>query len=434
MGAEQLAMSSIAAIGKRPRLSHALFRFSRWGNPFAEERFSWPYPMYERMRAHGEVVYGRAYRQWFVFGYDEVQQVLRSTDVATAPIAELMLSTRQYRRLSPSVRTNFARWLLATDPPDHTRLRSAVARAFTPKQIAGYEPIVRRVVDELLAELPDTGEIDIVEAFTNRVPIQLIAELLGLPVERREWLQEASRVVGGMVEPFTELDAASINARFADLDDYFLGLIERRRSKPGDDVISALASNDDGPVLDGDEIVAMIVFLLFAGHETVTGMLGNSLVALEEFPDQRALLRERRELVDNAVEELLRFDPPLQMAGRHATADLSIAGQRIAAGSNIALMIGAANRDRRRWPDADDLRLDRPDPKPLSFGFGAHHCLGASLARLELRTALPPLLARLGDYRVDRERIVWKRSFGLRGPLQLPLTLTPASASTVDVG
>jgi cytochrome P450 len=408
MGVEQLAMSGIAAIGKRPRVSQALFHFTKWGDPFAAERFSWPYPMYDRMRADGEVVYSRTYRQWFVFGYDELQQVFRSSDGATAPIADLMLSSRQYRKLTPSVRTNFSRWLLATDPPDHTRLRSAVARAFTPKQIAAYEPLVGSVVDELLSDLADSGDVDIVDAFTTKLPIQLIAELLGLPGDRREWLHQASREVGDMVEPFTALDAAAISERFAELDAYFLELIEQRRQHPGDDVISALASEDDGPVLAPDEIVAMIVFLLFAGHETVTGMLGNAVVALAAFPEQRALLRNDPGLIDNAVEELLRFDPPLQMAGRQMTADV---------------VIGAANRDRRRWADADELRLDRPDPKPLSFGFGIHHCLGAALARLELRTAIPPLLARLGDYTVDTDSIVWKRSFALRGPLVLPVTI-----------
>lgn len=425
MGIEHLAISGIAAIGKRPRLSQALFGLTQWGNPFAEERFSWPYTMYERMRADGEVVYRRSYRQWFVFGYDEVQQVLRSDDCATSPIANLLLSTRQYRTLTPSVRTDFSRWLLATDPPDHTRLRSAVARAFTPKQIAGYEPLVRKVVDELLLELPESGEVDIVDAFTMPLPIELIAELLGLPVERREWLQEASRVVGSMVEPFAELDAALVNARFAELDAYFLALIEERRQFPGDDIISALASENDGPVLDADEIVAMIVFLLFAGHETVTGMLGNALVAFAAFPEQRALLRDNPALTANAVEELLRFDPPLQMTGRQATADIVIGGQAISKGDNISLMIGAANRDTRRWPDGDELHIDRPDPKPLSFGFGTHHCLGAALARMEVRIAIPALLERLGDYTVDKDRIRWKRSFGLRGPLALPLTIAP---------
>ena len=165
----------------------------------------------------------------------------------------------------------------------------------------------------------------------------------------------------------------------------------------------------------------MIAFLLFAGHETVTGMLGNSLVALAGNPEQRTLLRNTPDLIDNAVEELLRFDPPAQVSGRQATADFSIAGVNIRQGDNIGLMIGAANRDKRRWRDADELRLDRPDPKPISFGFGAHHCLGAALARMELRHTIPVLLDALGDYTVDLDRAVWKRSFALRGPIALPL-------------
>ena len=199
-------------------------------------------------------------------------------------------------------------------------------------------------------------------------------------------------------------------------------MIGARRRSPGNDLISAIAIAGDGPDLDDDEIVAMITFLLFAGHETVTGMLGNSLVALEANPDQRSLLRARPELADNAVEELLRWDAPVQMSGRQATAELSIGGVTIPAGANIALMIGAANRDTRRWVDANELHLDRPDPKSISFGFGAHHCLGAALARMELRAAVPALLHHLGDYTIDAERTRWKRSFGLRGPLALTVT------------
>jgi len=351
----------------------------------------------------------------------------------TAPITNLLLSTRQYRTLTPSVRADFSRWLLATDPPDHTRLRSAVARAFTPKQIAGYRPLVGKVVNELLSNLPESGEVDIVDTFTVRLPVQLIAELLGLPPDRRDRLQEASRVVGSIVEPFAELDAAAVNERFAELDEYFRGLIEERRQFPGDDIISALASEDDGPVLDAAEIVAMIVFLLFAGHETVTGMLDNAPVAFATFPEQRALLRGNPELTDNAVEELLRFDPPLQMTGRQATADLVIGGQTISRGDNISLMIAAANRDTGRSPDSDELHIDRLDPKPVSFGFGTHHCLGAALARLEVRIAIPALLERLGNYTVDADRTVWKRSFGLRWPLALPITMTPQHGPAADV-
>lgn len=425
MGAEQIAFSSIAAIGDRPWLSNALFRFTKWGNPFAQERFTYPYPMYDRMREEGPVVYGRAYQQWFIFGYDELQELLRSPNTATSPVRELLLSTRQYRKLSPSVRANFSMWLLANDAPDHTRLRSAVSRAFTPKQIALYEPLVQNVVADLLSNLPTSTEFDIVANFTNRLPIQVIAEVLGLPADRRDWLQTGSREIGLMLEALTRFEPASMNQRFTELAQYFTELVEERQRNPTNDLISVLASTDADPILSVDEIVAMIAFLLFAGHETVTGVLGNALIALERFPEQRRLLRENPALIDNAVEELLRFDSPAQVTGRQATSDITIGGQRIKKGQNVGLMIGAANRDKKRWTDADELRLDRPDPKPISFGFGAHHCLGAALARMELRLALPRLLDALGDYTIDSTRTTWKRSLTLRGPMSIPLTPVP---------
>lgn len=422
MGVEQAAMSSIAAIGRHQWLSNALFRFTAWGNPFAAERFSWPYPMYARMRTDGPVAYGRLYRQWFVFGYDEVQEVLRSPHTATAPIGELLLSTARYRKLSPTARSNFSRWLLVNDAPAHTRLRAAVSRAFTPRQIERYEPLVATAVSELVGTLDTTTEIDIVEAFTSRLPIQAIAAVLGLPDDRRLWLLSASREIGGMLEPLTPFDPVSMSERFAELDAYFRAVIAQRRREPGHDLISALAGSDEATALADDEIVAMIAFLLFAGHETITGMLGNSLVALARHPEQRTLLRDTPDLVDNAVEELLRFDTSAQVSGRQATADFAVGGVTIRRGDNIGLMIGAANHDTRRWLDADELLLDRPDPRPISFGFGVHHCLGAALARMELRHTIPRLLDSLGDYTVDFERIVWKRSFALRGPVVLPLT------------
>jgi cytochrome P450 len=423
MGAEQVAMSAVAAIGARPRLSQALFGATKWGNPFGEERFSYPYPMYDRMREGGPVAYGRPYRQWFVFGYEEVQHVLRSSDTATSPVARLLLSTNRYRKLSPTARTNFARWLLVIDPPDHTRLRSAVSRAFTPKQVAAYEPLVEKVTAELLADLPSSGSVDIAARFTTRLPIQVICEMLGLPLDRRDWLFDASREIGGMLEPLTTFDPVSMSERFSELERFFTAIVQERRRQPTDDLISALATANDSVALGDDEVIAMIAFLLFAGHETVAGALGTALVALARFPKQRDLLRRHPEMIDNAVEELLRFDSPVQVSGRQATADIAIDGQTIRAGDNIGLMIGAANRDARRWSNADELRLDRVDPKPISFGFGAHHCLGAALARMQIRAAIPPLLDRLGDYAVDLDNTTWKRSFALRGPVVLPVTI-----------
>ena len=351
--------------------------------------------------ADGPVAYGRPYRQWFVFGYDEVHEVLRSPHTATAPVGELLLSTSRYRKLSPSARSNFSRWLLVNDAPDHTRLRAAVGRAFTPRQIDRYEPLIGQVVGELVDTLDTTREIDIVDAFTSRLPIEAIAAVLGLPADRRAWLLRASREIGGMLEPLTPFDPASMSRPLRRAGQLLPGRDRATARRPGARSDLRSRRTEDEQALDDDEIVAMVAFLLFAGHETVTGMLGNALVALARHPDQRALLRDRPDLIANAVEELLRFDPPVQVSGRQATADLTVAGVTIERGDNIGLMIGAANRDKRRWRDADELRLDRPDPKPISFGFGAHHCLGAALARMELRLAIPALLDALGDYTVD---------------------------------
>lgn len=424
MGAESIALSGMAILAERPKLANALFRVARSENPFVDERFSWPYPMYERMRANGNVHYLRLFQQWFVLGYDEVNEVLRSPNTTTAGVADLLLSTPRYKKLSPAARQSFARWLLTTDAPDHTRLRSAVSRAFTPRQIAAYEPLVSRVADEIVAELPASGEVDIVRAVTERLPIRVIAEILGLPEERRSWLRDTSHELALMIEPLTRFDPDAMSKRFAELDAYFFELIATRRADPGVDLVSVLASADEsGNTLTDDEIVAMIAFLLTAGHETVTSMLGNMLVALAQHPDQRRLLRDSPQIVDNAVEELLRFDPSAQVTGRTTTADIIVGGQTIPKGTNIGVFVGAANRDTRRWSDADELRLDRPDPKPLSFGFGVHRCLGAALARMELQIVLPPLIERLGNYTVDLDRTEWKRSFSLRGPTKLPLTI-----------
>ena len=291
-----------------------------------------------------------------------------------------------------------------------------------PNKSPATRPLVSSATAELLSSLPAAKSIDIVEAFTNRLPIRVIADILGLSAERRDWLHHASRAVGSLLDATAPFDPPAVSQRFDELDSEFRQLIEQRRATPGPDLVSALVSDNDGPQLSDDEIVAMITFILFAGHETITGMLGTSLVALERHPEQRSLLRSTPDLINNAVEELLRFDTSAQVTGRQATQDIKIGNTTIRKGQNVAIMVGAANRDRRRWTDADELRLDRPDPSPMSFGFGARYCLGAALARMQLRTAIPALLTELGDYRIDHQLVTWKKSFTLRGPLTLPIT------------
>ena len=419
MTPEQLVIPVIRAIGNRPKVSRQLFRFSKWGDPFAPRRFSDPYDIYDTMTAKGPVVHSKVYNQWFVSGYDESLAVLHSPDSSSAQLMNVLLKVRPYSQLSSTTVTSISRWLVLNDPPDHMRLRSVVQRAFLPKRIRDLEARVQQIVDSLLKDLDGVDEPDIVATFTARLPIYVIAELLGLPHERWEWLKESSGHIANLLEAFSPFDPVETNRCFDDLREYFDDIAEQRRRSPQDDLISELVVAENGDVLTNDEVVSMIGFLMFAGHETTTGLLGNSIVALAKFPDQRELLRSQPDIIDNAVEELLRFDPPVQFTVRRTTAAIEVGRINIEAGQTVGVMLAQANRDRRRWTDADQLRLDRPDPKSISFGHGIHHCLGAALARLETRVALPAFLEAFGDYTVDLDAAVWKRSHTLRGPTSL---------------
>jgi len=426
---EALLLPVIRQVGARPRLSKQLFRFARWGDPFTPERFSWPYPIYDKMTAKGPVVYSRPYQQWFVSGHDEVLDVLRSPNTSTAAVGQRIFAVAPYTKLSDVAVDNFSRWLLVNDPPDHTRLRGSVVRAFTPRRVAGYEARVRTIAADLLADIASDPQPDIVSSFTASLPIYVIAELLGLPQDRWGWLREASAEIGGILEPMHKIDPVSMSNRFAALHDTFGAIIDERRADPQDDLISALTADDtDDERLSNDEVIAMIGVLMLAGHETTTGLLGNSIVALARHPDQRALLRSTPDLAENAVEELLRYDTTAQFTGRTTTGPVAVGGITIPAGANVAVMIGAANRDRRKWPDGDLLRLDRPDARSISFGHGIHHCLGAALARMEMKIAIPAFLDAFGDYTVDLDTAEWKRSHTLRGPTKLTV-IRPAPVS-----
>ena len=410
----------MAYVAQRPALGNTLFRFSKWGNPFSEDRFSWPYPIYDKMLTDGPLFYSRLYRQWFVLGHDEAQQVLRSSNTSTAKAGEVVLALPSYRKLTPQVREAVTRWLLLQDPPEHTRMRVAVARAFTPRASATHEATVVRVVDSLLDALPRDGEVDLVEAFTAQLPVHTIAALLGLPPDRWEWLRALSQSLGSLLEPLAGIDPDKVNRDVAELHEMFQTTIDDRRRAPREDLVSALVSNENGATLTDVEVLAMIGFLLFAGHETVTGALGNSLVALERNPDQRKLLLERPEIIDRAVEELLRYDSSVQVSARTTSGPIQIGDVTIPKKAVVGIFIGAANRDPRRWSDADHLDLERVNETPIMFGHGMHHCLGAALARLEMKTALPRLLQRIEGGSIDLSRIEWKKSFVLRGPTRLP--------------
>lgn len=225
-----------------------------------------------------------------------------------------------------------------------------------------------------------------------------------------------------LLDPFRGFDADDMNASLHEFHEYVVELAAERRANPQDDLLSGLAlAEQDGDRLSEDELVAVFGLILFAGHETTAGLLGNALLVLEEYPEQRSWIREHPDQWTNAVDELVRFDTSVRSDPRSAATDIVVGDTVIPMGANIVLMLAVANRDPRRFDDPNTLKLDRVDPSPISFGHGIHYCLGANLARMEIRKGLAALLDAFGDYSIDRSKTVWKQSLTLRGPIQLAL-------------
>ncbi len=422
MRREQFLIPLVRQIVKRPRLADAFFRFDPWGNPFSDEVLDDPMTLAPAIRDCGPVYWHPLYQQWFISGYDEARQVLASPHVGTANQVQVLLAVRPYPKLSERSRAVLGNLMLLTDPPLHTRLRGLVNRAFTPRQVARLEPMMTSMVEDLLTDFD--GDIELMSDFAVPLPAMVISELFGFQRQDWVWLRDISAVFAQLVDPVRAFDTGTVDAAIDELYDRILALAAVRRDEPTDDLMTglAMAEAEDGDRLSEEELVSMSALILFAGHETTSGMIALSVLMLREHPDQLALLRERPDLWPNAVEELLRFDPTLRSDPRTVNEDFELAGHRLKKGQNIVVLPQLANRDHRRLADADELRVDRPDPAPLSFGHGIHFCLGANLARAELQLALPPLLTKLDGYTVDRQRIEWRESISLRGPTRFPLS------------
>jgi cytochrome P450 len=429
MRVEQIAFPLIRQVVKRPRLTSSIFRLLKTDNTFEAEFYADPYPIFTKRWQNGPVFYHRVFGQWMVIGYEEAQELLRSNHTSVSEITETLLSVRPYSRLSDSAKNGLRTWVLLSDPPNHTRLRGLVSRTFTPKRIESWEPRITAVANELIETLRAQINPEVVAGFTTKLPIYVIGEILGLPREKWDWLKTKSDVVATLLDPFLAFDAVTMNGHLAELRTYFQEIAAQRRIGPRDDLISALVQAADGDALTDDEFVAMVELLLMAGHETTTLMLGNAIVALAAHPEQRELFRLRPELRTNSVEELLRFDTSVTTAVRVATQEFNLGGKTIKKGARVAVLLGAANRDPRRFADANELKLDRENPRPISFGHGIHHCVGAALARLELRVGLGAFVEAFGEYTVDPTTIIWKQSGALRGPTILPIWQAPTQQS-----
>ncbi len=420
MRREQLLIPLIRQVVKRPRLAEQLFRFDPWGNPFADEALADPMILAPAIRKSPPVHWHPLYQQWFVTGYDEAREVLGSPSVGTAHQMEVLLDVRPYTQLDDETRRFLGNLLLVTDPPDHTRVRALVSRAFTPRQVSRLEAKMEELVDSLLAGFGP--RVELMEEFAVPFPAMVIAELLGFDHSDWRWLRRVSAELVKITDPVRAFDPEAIDAAYFELAGRVRALAAERRRQPTDDLMTGLAlAEADGDSLSEEELIATTGLILFAGHETTSNMMGVSLIHLRDRPEQIALLKARPDLWPNAVEELLRFDPTLRSDPRTALEDFELAGAKISKGQNIIVMTQLANRDLRRLPDGDELKVDRHDPSPLTFGHGIHYCLGASLARQELRIAMPRLLDATAEYDIDHNNITWCESLSLRGPRILPL-------------
>jgi cytochrome P450 len=383
-----------------------------------------PYPYYALMREEARV-YRTSFGPYCVNGYAESQAVLRDPRLGRGVGIED--SSMDIFGNTGSRRGEFfdagQHNMLMADPPDHTRLRRLVSRSFTTRQVDRLRPAIHELVDTLLDDLARRGEVEFMSEFALPLPMAVIGELVGVPAEDRAGLQPKVRAAARGIEPvLTEEEIGVALDAMVELGTYFEAFLAERRREPRDDLMSALAeASEDNDQLTDEEILSTAILLFSAGFETTTNLLGNGLLALLTHPEQLADWRAHPEIAPSAVEELLRFDSPVQFNLRAALEPAELAGQPLERGDRIVVLQGAANRDPEEFDRPDELDLRRSPNTPLSFGWGIHHCIGAALARLEGEIAFNALLSRFDSIELLDEEPQWRPGFTLRGLQSFPL-------------
>ncbi|HEX5064720.1 MAG TPA: cytochrome P450, partial [Myxococcota bacterium] len=316
------------------------------------------------------------------------------------------------------------RTVVFLDPPDHDRLRALLGRAFTPRQVARVRPITQQIAARLADAAAKQGEVDLYDAFAQRLPLQVICEMLGIPsVDHEEVHGWTAALSLATAYPTPEARVGADLAMTA-MNDYTLGLIAERRARPTEDLLSALcAAEEAGDRLSPQELVAMVVQLLYAGHETTRNLIGNGLFCLLQHPAELARLRAQPELVPSAVEEMLRYEPPIIFLSRVALADVTLAGVEFAKGDLLHLSLASANRDAEAFPDPERFDVARAKNPHVTFGNGLHFCIGAAVARMEARVAFETLLSRFPRIEIAGETPRWAAATALRSLEQFPVRL-----------
>ena len=385
-------------------------------NPYAHDVHDDPFPFYRRLRDEAPVYRNEDLGFWAISRYGDVLAALHDHDTFCNRYG---ITLEQGNTALPM--------LLTTDQPEHTKLRRLVSRAFTPKRVAELEPEIRALATEHLDRICEQGEADLIGDFAAKLPMDVISRMLGVPRDDEDVLRAWSDTLLHREPGIPDVTPAGTEAAMA-LGRYFFDFVRSTRERPRDDLTSALlAAEVDGERLDDLDVVGFCFLLVIAGNETTTKLFGNCLLALQRFPGPRASLLADPSRIPDAVEETLRYEGSTQVMARTLTCDVRLHDALMPAGDKVLLLLGSANRDERVWERPDEFDLDRPRPQPhLGFGHGIHVCLGAPLARLEMRIALEEWLRRLPDAVIEEAGLERVHSGNVRGYSRMPIRFTPA--------
>ncbi|MGH7966112.1 MAG: cytochrome P450, partial [Candidatus Binatia bacterium] len=388
-------------------------------NPFAPEVIENPYPYYAELRAKSPVSWVEVLQGWAVSRYADVDFVLRNPKLFPSSV----WMARGFGDMNPVPGVPM---LLDMNPPDHTRLRKLANRGFTPRLIRAMETHVRAIARELLAAVKKEHTWNLVDAVSSPLPLIAIAEMLGVEPERRaDFKRWSDETIKGTSQPTDKAVRAQILQATAEMRAYLREAIARRRTQPGEDLLTAFVqAEEEGRILSADEVLALVVLLLVAGNETTTNLIGNGVLALLDHPDALAKVRADRTLLPSLVEEILRYDTSVQVVFRETAQEIELGGVRLPAGATLYLLLGSANRDERKFPEPDRFDVRRNPQDHVGFGYGIHLCLGAPLARLESRIVLEELLFACPSFTRAVEHVPHIASLIVRGPQTLPLQFT----------
>ncbi len=385
-----------------------------------------PYPRYDYLRATDPVHWNEGLRAWLLTRYADVASALRDPSLSADRMGALMgqLPEAAREKVRPLFRI-FSGMMLMSDPPDHTRLRALSNKAFTPRVVERMRGDVQAVVDGLLDEVEQKRGMDVIRDLAFPLPSTVIAEMLGIRPEDRDqfkkWSADITSFLGNVRVVAETVGAAQKSS--LELSEYLKEVITQLRDDPKENLLSALVGVEEhGDTFSEEELYSMCILLIFTGHETTTNLIGNGMLALLQNPDQMQKLKDDPSLIVSAVEELLRYDSPIQTTSRIALEDSEIGGKQIRRGENVSPILGAANRDPEQFSDPNRLDITRKQNRQIAFGLGLHFCLGAALARLEGQIVISTALRRMPKLQLGTEELQWRENPIFRGLKSLPIS------------